>query len=102
VRRPPHIGSANLSWRNGDGRFGANLTVRYNGEQEDLNFTLSGPPQVKLPSYTLVNIGADYRINDMWQLYGRVENLFNAQYQEVYTIRSPGVAAYAGLRAYLQ
>jgi len=102
VRRPPHIASANIAWQNGDGRFGANLTVRYNGEQEDRNFTLSGPPQVKLASYTLVNIGVDYRINDMWQLYGRVENLFNAQYQEVYTIRSSGVAAYAGLRAYLQ
>lgn len=55
-----------------------------------------------LPSYTLVNIGADYRISDMWQLYGRVENLFNKKYQEVYTIRSSGIAAYAGLRAYLQ
>ena len=102
VRRAPHIASANLAWRNGDDRFGANLTVRYNGEQQDLNFTQSGPPQVKLPSYTLVNIGADYRISDMWQLYGRVENLFNTKYQEVYTIRSSGLAAYAGLRAYLQ
>ena len=102
VRRAPHIASANIAWRNGDGRFGGNLTVRYNGEQEDRNFTLSGPPQVKLPSYTLVNIGADYRINDMWQLYGRVENVLNTGYQEVYTIRSPGIAAYAGLRAYFQ
>ena len=102
VRRAPHIASANVAWRNDDGRFGVNLTVRYNGEQEDLNFTQSGPPQVKLPSYTLVNVGADYRINDMWQLYGRVENLFNTKYQEVYTIRSSGLAAYAGLRAYLQ
>jgi len=102
VRRAPHIASANVAWRDDGGRFGANVTVRYNGEQQDRNFTLSGPSQVTLPSYTLVNIGADYRISDMWQLYGRVENLFNKKYQEVYTIRSSGIAAYAGLRAYLQ
>ena len=45
---------------------------------------------------------ADYRINEMWQLYGRVENLMNRKYEEVYTIRSSGVAFYAGLRATLQ
>jgi vitamin B12 transporter len=102
VRRAPNIGSVNVAWRAPDDRFGVNLTVRYNGEQQDLNFTLSGPPRVTLPSYTLVNLGADYRINEMWQLYGRVENLMNRKYEEVYTIRSSGVAFYAGLRATLQ
>ena len=102
VRRAPNIASANVAWRAPDDRYGVNLTVRYNGEQQDLNFTLTGPPRVTLPSYTLVNLGADYRINDMWQVYGRVENLFNAKYQEIYTIRESGVALYAGLRAVLQ
>ena len=102
VRRAPNIASANIAWRGGNDRYGANLTVRYNGEQKDLNFTLSGPPRVTLPSYTLVNLGADYRINQMWQIYGRVENLFNAKYEEVYTIRSSGIALYAGVRAYLE
>jgi vitamin B12 transporter len=102
VRRAPDIASANIAWRWPDGRYGMNLTVRYNGDQEDLNFTLSGPPRVRLPAYTLVNLGADYRVNDMWQVYGRVENLFNSKYEEVYTIRSSGIAFYAGLRASLQ
>jgi vitamin B12 transporter len=83
-------------------RFGANLTVRHNGEQQDSQFTPSGSTRVTLNSYTLVNIGADYRINERWQVYARVENLLDTDYQEVFSVISPGRAFYAGLRAYLQ
>ena len=85
-----------------DDRFGANLTVRYNGEQKDFQFTPLGSTRVTLDSYTLVNLGADYRINDRWQVYGRVENLFDTEYEEVFSFLSPGHAFYAGVRAYLQ
>ncbi len=99
VRRAPNIASLNLAWRAPQDRYGANLTVRYNGEQTDNNFTLSGPPKVKLPSFTLINLGADYRINDTFQLYGRVDNLLDRKTEEVYTFRGPGRAFYAGIRA---
>jgi vitamin B12 transporter len=82
--------------------FGASLTVRYNGEQKDFQFTPFGSDRVTLSSYTLVNFGADYRINDRWQVYGRVENLFDTEYQEVFSFLSPGRGVYAGLRATLQ
>ena len=61
-----------------------------------------GARRVTLKSYTLVNLGADYRINERWQVYGRVENLFDEQYEEVFSFLSPGRAVYAGLRATLQ
>jgi vitamin B12 transporter len=57
---------------------------------------------VPLDSYTLVNFGADYRINERWQVYGRVENLFDTEYQEVFSFLSPGRGVYAGVRATLQ
>jgi vitamin B12 transporter len=101
VRRAPHIASFNLAWRAPADRYGANVTMRYNGEQTDNNFTLSGPPHVRLPSFTLVNIGADYRLNDRFDVYGRVENLFDDRYEEVYTIRTMGRAFFAGIRARL-
>ena len=102
VRRPENIASLNVAWRNMDDRFGANLTVRYNGEQKDFQFTPIGPTRMTLKSYTLINLGADYRINERWQVYGRVENLFDTDYQEVFSFLSPGRGVYAGLRAYLQ
>ncbi|HXJ01843.1 MAG TPA: TonB-dependent receptor, partial [Micropepsaceae bacterium] len=90
VRRPDNIASLNVSWRAADDKYGANLTVRYNGDQKDFQFTPSGSTRVNMPAYTLVNLGADYRINDMWQIYGRVENLFDDKYEEVFSFRSPG------------
>ena len=81
LRRAPDIASANLAWRSPSDRFGANLTVRYNGEQTDTNF--ASYSTVTLKDFTLVNLGADYRISKSLQVYGRVENLFDEKYVEV-------------------
>lgn len=102
VRRPENIGSVNIGWRAMDDKFGANLTVCYNGAQKDFQFTPIGSTRINMPAYTLVNLGADYRVNQMWQVYGRVENLFDEKYEEVFSFRSSGVAFYAGVRATFQ
>jgi len=99
VRRPESVASFNVAWRSMNDQFGAALTVRYNGEMQDFQFTPVGSTRVTMPSFTLVNIGADYKINDMWQVYGRVENLFDTEYEEVFSFRSPGRALYGGIRA---
>ena len=102
VRRPDNIASLNIAWRSMSDMFGANLTVRYNGEQKDFQFTPLGSDRITLASYTLVNFGADCKINERWQVYGRVENIFDTDYQEVFSFLSPGRGVYAGLRASLQ
>ena len=102
VRRPENIASLNIAWRSMSDMFGANLTVRYNGEQKDFQFTPLGSDRITLDSYTLVNFGADCKINERWQVYGRVENIFDTDYQEVFSFLSPGRGVYAGLRASLQ
>jgi vitamin B12 transporter len=102
VRRAPNIASLNVSWRAADDEFGLNATVRYNGEQKDFQFTPVGSNRVNLPSYTLVNLGADYRINETWQLYGRAENLLDRKPQEIFSFRGVGRAFYAGIRAQFQ
>lgn len=100
VRRPPHIGSANLTWRERADRFGATLTARYNGKAFDSNFTnLPIGPRVRLDDYVLVNFAADVKLARGVELFGRVENLFDREYEDVFTYRAPGRAAYAGIRA---
>ncbi|MBI1186127.1 MAG: TonB-dependent receptor plug domain-containing protein [Alphaproteobacteria bacterium] len=99
VRRAPHAASVNLSWRAPSDAFGAFLTVRYNGEMLDNNFTLSGPSPIDLPAFTLVNLGGDWRVSDSLELYGRVENALDEAYEEIYTYRAPERAFYLGLRA---
>lgn len=96
IRRPRNVASGDVSWRSTDDRLGANLTVRYNGEQTDTNFATFSTMTLK--AFTLVNLGADYRLSKTVQLYGRVENLFDQRYQEVFGFNAPGRAGYVGMR----
>ena len=98
VRRAPHTASLNVNYRFLD-RAQATLTVRYNGEQFDNEFATATPEsRVRLQAFTLVNLNASYELTDSVELFGRVENLFDEKYEEVYGYATPGIAAYAGLR----
>jgi vitamin B12 transporter len=97
-RRPSRLASLNLAWRTPSNRAGVNLSARYNGETLDSNFTGVGPARITLDEYTLVNLGADFSLNERTQLYGRIENLFDEDYEEVFTFRASGRGAYAGVR----
>ncbi len=98
IRRPPHIASANLTWREPGGKFGATLTLRYNGENTDTFFGLATETKT-LPAYTLVNFNADYAVTETVSLYGRLENLTDEAAVDVYGYASPGRTATIGLRA---
>lgn len=100
VRRAKHIGSFNATWSSTDERFSGTVTVRYNGKQQDVAFTDPSfvPVNVTLKDYVLVNLNAEYRLTDHVTLFGRVENLFDENYEEVFSYATPGTGAYAGVR----
>jgi vitamin B12 transporter len=115
IRRAPHIGSANLTWKPLDGRATLNLNVRYNGRQLDSNFSGIATPfpaslpgvkpatganagRVVLPSFTLVNLAASFDIDEHVEVYARVENLLDEDYYEVFAFPTDGRAAYVGAR----
>lgn len=98
IRRAPHVASLNLSYRIID-RASATISVRYNGEQDDTVFGFLGTTPVRNKAFTLVNVNAAYDLASNIQVFGRVENLFDEEYEEVFSYRSPGVAAVAGLRS---
>jgi vitamin B12 transporter len=100
-RRADNTASANISWRTAGDRGGLNLNVRYNGEQEDTFFPAFPNPPVPetLDAFTLVNIGANWKLTEALQVYGRVENALDEDYQEVFGYEGIGRAAYVGIRA---
>lgn len=98
VRRPPDIGSLNLGWSSPAKAFGANLTVRYNGRMTDSNFYAFNAPNESMDAFTLLNLGLSWNFTDKVQFYGRVENLLDEDYEEVFTYRASGRAGYAGAR----
>ena len=52
----------------------------------------------KLGGYTLVNLAGSYDITKNLQLFGRVDNLFDREYEEVYGYGTPGISAYGGVK----
>ena len=95
-----NIASANLTWAPADQPFSGTVTIRYNGAQNDVAFTDPSfvPLLVRLRSFTLVNANANYKVNDQIELFARVENLLDRDYQEVFSFVAQGRAGYAGVR----
>jgi vitamin B12 transporter len=101
VRRPRHIASASLNWQSPTDFLSANLTIRYNGQAEDLAFTDPSfvPVRVTLEDYVLVNLNARVKLADGINAFGRVENLLDERYEQVFSFVSPGRTALIGLEA---
>ena len=101
IRRPPHSGKIDANYAFLDGKANVNLSVVYNGDMKDVAFQAAfpfGSERVTLDSYWLVNVAASYTVQPGVELFGRVENLLDQNYQEVYGYETAGIAAYAGVR----
>ncbi len=100
VRRPPHSGRADLNYVFASGKGNFNLAAVYNGRMLDLAFSpiTFTSQRLALDEYWLVTAAASYEVAPGVELYGRVENLLDQDYEEVFGYNSAGVAAYAGVR----
>jgi len=49
-------------------------------------------------SYTRVDLAGSYTINEHFQLFSRIENLFNEHYQETYGYDAAGISAFGGVK----
>jgi vitamin B12 transporter len=100
IRRPRHTGSLNADWSFPNGRTSLNVDFSYTGERTDQFFSF--PITVEtLGAYGLVSISATHRLTEQLQIYGRLENALDQDYEDVVGFNTPGAAAYVGLRARL-
>ena len=97
IRRPKFKISASINYNHAD-IVNFNTEIIHIGKREDLNFSVFPVQRVRLESYTTVNISAAYNIISNIQLYGRVENLFDTEYEEVLGYNTPGLSGYAGIK----
>ncbi len=96
-RRARHVASVNLGYQWLDSRANVDLGVDYNGEQPN---RITDP--VMLHDFTLVRLAAAYRITRQVELFGRIENLLNADYEEVPDYQTTGIGFFAGIRGTLE
>ena len=100
VRRPMHELGLDLGYTLPGGRTQVMLGVQHVAGLLDFDFTAPsyGGAKIPLQDYTLVNLAVSHALTDRVELTGRVENLFDARYQEVDGYATQGLTAYLGLR----
>ena len=74
-----------------EGPFSGAVLVRYNGEEANTNGT-------ELDSWTRLDLTGSYDLNDKVELYGRIENVFDEDYQQILGYGTPGTSGSLGLR----
>lgn len=95
LRRPRQLFNAGLTWTGLDQqRLQLNAFVR--AAQDSID-EVAGTV-VDLPDFAVLDLGAALHISPALQLYGRLENALDEQYQEVAGYRTAGRAAYVGFR----
>ncbi len=100
VRRPRHVAHFNLNYSGNNARTNINLNVSYNGTRTDLFFPPFPEPsqRLELGSFVLVDLTGNWRVTENLDLFARVNNLLDEDYEEVVGFATPGITAFAGIR----
>jgi len=99
LRRPKHKGSLLAQWQ-ATSAWQLSLDVLAVGSWVDGNRDFS-IPRLDAPGYVTVNFASEYELNGHVALFGRINNLFDRQYQNPVGFQQPGLGAYAGIRVTL-
>ncbi|MBO9591009.1 TonB-dependent siderophore receptor [Devosia sp.] len=99
IRRPQHSAAVNLAYKLEEIPLTLHGEVVFVGNNMDDDFSTWPATAVTLPAYTVVNAGLNYQVSDQVEIYGRVHNLFDTKYQEVFGYNTQGRTFYAGARA---
>lgn len=93
LRRPEQLANAGLSWQPRP-TLSLNAFARFSHDSVDQDFT----GVVRLDDFAVLDLSASYDLGDTLQLYGRIENALNEQYEEISGYNTAGSAAYIGFR----
>jgi vitamin B12 transporter len=97
IRRPKHAAAGSATVRFAEGRGRATVNVVYNGTMPDSWFKFP-VETVQLAAYTTVGGIISYDVTKNATVYVRGENIFNARYEEIFSVRAPHALVLAGLR----
>lgn len=90
ARLPEHSGDITVSI-DPEGAFSGALLVRYNGEEPNTNGST-------LDSWTRVDLTGSCDFSDRIELFGRIENLLDEEYQQILGYGTPGLSGSVGVR----
>ena len=99
VRRPKHTANVGLAYQITE-KWGSNVNVSYVGNRIDSYFDEATyvSSRVKMPSYTLVNLGVNYQLSQNLTVYANLNNLFDKKYENIIGYGQDGRNVYVGLK----
>jgi len=101
IRRPENKAGLYVSYT-WDNIANMNIDLMYVGKRDELDFATYPANRIIMPGYFLVNLAAYYDLLPFLRLQGRIENLLNEQYEEIYGYGTPGLSIYGGINLRLQ
>ncbi len=93
-RRPKHSGSFQVAYKTS--RWEASLNLNSIGDRLESDFLAFPPADVFNPGYTKLDLAGRYELLSWLKLKGRIENLTDAEYEEVLFYKAPGIGFYGG------
>jgi vitamin B12 transporter len=90
-RNEVYLSASYLWWK----RLRTVVEAKFVNAREELNF---GAPNFDIEDYSFVNIAAEYEVNPHFSVFGRIDNLANEHYSEVFGFPALGRAAYGGVK----
>jgi vitamin B12 transporter len=95
IRRPKNSGNIAATYRFAT-RWTASANALFVGQREDLNFSTAPATRVSNAGYVKLNTGLQCQLNKHFSVFGRVENLLNEHYDEVYGFPALGTTFWGG------
>ncbi len=79
-------------------KFNFNLNMIFVGKRDDMDYSTFPAKRITLKEYTKINLTGSYDIIKNMQIYGRIENLTNQDYEDVLGFGTPEMSVYFGFR----
>jgi vitamin B12 transporter len=90
-RNEVYVSGSYLWWK----KLRTTIAAKFVNAREEINF---GGPNFDIEDYSFVNITAEYEINSHMSIFGRIDNLTNEHYAEVFGFPNLGQALYGGVK----
>lgn len=89
LRRPLHKVGLDVVYLFWEERASVAATLLHVSERDDVGG--------KADAYTTVNLAGSVKVHEHVELTGRIVNLFNEDYQDIFGFNAPGISAYGGV-----
>ena len=100
IRRSPHTASMVMNYIFLGNRATINVSADYIGDQTDIRFFnfLTPSKRVTLNDHVLVNLVTTFQLTKTADVFIRIKNLLNEDYENVFSFSTPGISVFSGLR----